>query len=154
MDASIHPSEQGTGAFSAFPFITEDEFEGACRAFLDRVRVGGRSKVGWSSIRLQVISSFSELRLSILLRLLLICQRPGPILKISQNLGGDLDPRLVDVLPRSPNPPDTLDPRLETCEEDSVCEQRTDPSSPHGRLTVMMSRKHSFVPPTRVKAYK
>lgn len=47
---------------SAFPFLTPEEFECACRAFLDRIDVlGNLDGVGWSSIRFvqQVAAAFS-----------------------------------------------------------------------------------------------
>ncbi|KAF7597417.1 hypothetical protein BBP40_003664 [Aspergillus hancockii] len=55
-------------SLSAFPFLTPEEFECACCAFLDRVHmVDNIDKEGWSSTRL-------------------VQQATGPILKISQSI--------------------------------------------------------------------
>ncbi|KKK18828.1 hypothetical protein ARAM_005216 [Aspergillus rambellii] len=65
--AAPPPLSSDLASLSTFPFLTPDEFQGACRAFLHRVHVVGLAKVGWLSIQLQAT---------------------GPILKISQSLGG------------------------------------------------------------------
>ncbi|KAE8163150.1 hypothetical protein BDV40DRAFT_263413 [Aspergillus tamarii] len=50
------------GVLSAFPLLTSEEFECACRAFLNRIHVlGNLDGVGWPSIRFvqQVAAAFS-----------------------------------------------------------------------------------------------
>ncbi|KAL3441148.1 hypothetical protein BJX65DRAFT_314099 [Aspergillus insuetus] len=86
------------GTLSVFPFLAHDEFESACRAFLDRVRTARSSIVQWSSIRLQ---------------------STGPILKISQTLLSS-DPSLSqhDASTSPLHSQGVYDPQLEACEED------------------------------------
>ncbi|KAL4985050.1 hypothetical protein BDW68DRAFT_189980 [Aspergillus falconensis] len=43
----------GQSVLSSFPYLTNDEFESGCRAFLHRVQVAGRLPKPWSSIRFQ-----------------------------------------------------------------------------------------------------
>ncbi|KAL4868761.1 hypothetical protein BDV12DRAFT_92399 [Aspergillus spectabilis] len=93
--AASHPWEQGT--LSSFPFLTVREFEGSCRAFMDRVHVAGKSTVGWSSIRLQ---------------------ETGPTLKISQYLDDGCKYPRDHVFTQSVDTEDTLDLQLEAWEED------------------------------------
>ncbi|KAL4913201.1 hypothetical protein BDW62DRAFT_220842 [Aspergillus aurantiobrunneus] len=94
----------GQGSLSCFPFLTIDEFEGACRAFLDRVHVAGTSAVGWSSIRFQ---------------------GTGPFLKISQNLSTGCRPLRDDALARPVDNEDSQDSQLEKWEEDPEAFMRT-----------------------------
>ncbi|PLB46983.1 autophagy-related protein Atg10 [Aspergillus steynii IBT 23096] len=79
---------------AAFPFLSPDEFHGACRALLARVHAVGPSAVGWSSIRLTR-------------------QPLGPVLDISRNLD-HVAMRHVDAVP-SVGPEDT---QLEATEQD------------------------------------
>ncbi|CEN61530.1 hypothetical protein ASPCAL08184 [Aspergillus calidoustus] len=93
--SSCLPSQ---GTLSVFPFLVHDEFESACRAFLDRVRTAGGSIVQWSSIRLQ---------------------STGPVLKISQTLLSSAPgPSQHDASAAPLHSPGVYDPQLEACEED------------------------------------
>ncbi|PYH94426.1 autophagy-related protein Atg10 [Aspergillus ellipticus CBS 707.79] len=56
------PSSQRT--LSAFPLVTAEEFDAACRAFLNRVHVVGDTVMGWSSIRLHNRTTSSILSIS------------------------------------------------------------------------------------------
>ncbi|KAH8422928.1 uncharacterized protein LDX57_000684 [Aspergillus melleus] len=57
----------------AFPSLSPEEFQDACRAFVARVHAVGTSTVGWSSIRLtQQVSLLND--------------SVGPVLKISRNI--------------------------------------------------------------------
>ncbi|KAL2864561.1 ATG3/ATG10 family protein [Aspergillus lucknowensis] len=94
----------GRGTLSIFPFLAEDEFEGACRALLDRVHAAGNANPGWSSIRLQ---------------------RNGPILKISQSFPRGSEDLQNDALAQPLDQQDAQDSRLEACEEDSEALVRT-----------------------------
>ncbi|OJJ29536.1 hypothetical protein ASPWEDRAFT_307331 [Aspergillus wentii DTO 134E9] len=47
-------SSSSLGTLSVFPLLSTDEFESACRAFLDRVDVLGiPDRLGWSSVRVE-----------------------------------------------------------------------------------------------------
>ncbi|KAK6838313.1 hypothetical protein RU639_000918 [Aspergillus parasiticus] len=82
---------------SAFPFLTSEEFECACRAFLDRIHVlGNLDGVGWSSIRF-------------------VQQATGPVLKISQSIHNTSIPYYDHALSGSV---DTEEPQVEICEDD------------------------------------
>ncbi|KAL4975774.1 hypothetical protein BDW66DRAFT_160223 [Aspergillus desertorum] len=87
------------GVLSSFPYLTNDEFESGCRAFLHRVQVTGRLPLPWSSIRFQT---------------------NGQILNICQKLNPG-----YDGLSRSVDMEDTPDSQLEAWEEDSEALIRT-----------------------------
>ncbi|KAL4737473.1 hypothetical protein BDV11DRAFT_206746 [Aspergillus similis] len=84
---------------SSFPYLTNDEFESGCRAFLHRVQVTSRLPMPWSSVRFQT---------------------NGQVLKICQILSPD-----YDGLARSVHTKDTPDLQLEAWEEDSEALIRT-----------------------------
>ncbi|KAL4940804.1 hypothetical protein BDV06DRAFT_14203 [Aspergillus oleicola] len=94
MTAGSQPS--GQGAAPSFPFLTNDDFESACRAFMDRVHVAGSLTSGWSSVRMQ---------------------EHGPILMISQCLDSPCNSLPDDALAQQGGIEDQ-DLELETCEED------------------------------------
>ncbi|KAJ0420696.1 hypothetical protein BJY00DRAFT_134407 [Aspergillus carlsbadensis] len=102
MAASSCLPNQGT--LTIFPFLAHDEFESACRAFLDRLRTARSSIVKWSSIRLQ---------------------STGPILKISQTLSSDPGLPQYDASVAPLNSQCVYDPQLEACEEDLEALVRT-----------------------------
>ncbi|KAL4776222.1 hypothetical protein BDW60DRAFT_224058 [Aspergillus nidulans var. acristatus] len=87
------------GVLSSFPYLTNDEFESGCRAFLHRVQVAGRLPMPWSSVRFQA---------------------NGQILKICQILSPDYGGPA-----RSLQTEDTADLQLEAWEEDSEALIRT-----------------------------
>ncbi|KAL2808680.1 hypothetical protein BJX63DRAFT_23487 [Aspergillus granulosus] len=95
---------QSQSALSVFPFLTDDEFESACRAFLERVHTARSSAMRWSSIRLQ---------------------STGPILKISQSLSSDPELFHHDALAMPIHTEGVDDTQLETCEEDPESLVRT-----------------------------
>ncbi|KAB8256256.1 autophagy-related protein Atg10 [Aspergillus pseudonomiae] len=81
---------------SAFPLLTPEEFECACRAFLDRIHVlGSLDGVGWSSIRF-------------------VQQATGAVLKISRSIHNSNTP-YYDTLSASV---DIEEPQVEICEDD------------------------------------
>ncbi|KAE8376841.1 autophagy-related protein Atg10 [Aspergillus bertholletiae] len=82
---------------SAFPLLTPEEFECACRAFLDRIHVlGNLDGAEWSSVRF-------------------VQQATGPILKISRSIHNPHAPSYDNILSASV---DTEEPQVETCEDD------------------------------------
>ncbi|KAL4812226.1 hypothetical protein BDW67DRAFT_129299 [Aspergillus spinulosporus] len=91
------------GVLSSFPYLTNDEFESGCRAFLHRVQATSRLPMPWSSVRYQT---------------------NGQILKICQVLSPD-----HDCSARPVHTGDTPDLQLETWEEDSEALIRTSNSS-------------------------
>ncbi|KAL4808567.1 hypothetical protein BDV18DRAFT_101764 [Aspergillus unguis] len=103
MDTGFCPLAQGNSALSIFPFLTHDEFESACRAFLARVQTAGKSAVAWSSIQFQ----------------------DGPNLKIIQNI--DFSPMSTqdDALVRPVDIEHPEDPQLNSWEEDPEAIIRT-----------------------------
>ncbi|KAL3457776.1 hypothetical protein BJX64DRAFT_292821 [Aspergillus heterothallicus] len=87
----------GQGPLSVFPFLADNEFESACRAFLDRVHAVKSSRLRWSSIRLQ---------------------SAGPILKISKSLTSGSNPQHgASAVPTHSE--GVCDQMLENREEDS-----------------------------------
>ncbi|KAL4783483.1 hypothetical protein BJX76DRAFT_255693 [Aspergillus varians] len=112
MATGSHPS--GQDALSSFPFLSNDEFEAACRAFLGRVHVAGMSTLAWSSIRVQ---------------------GTGPItLKISQSVKTCKSPHDGDALARPVEAEDIQVSNLESWEEDPEALVRT--SNKHAGLQV------------------
>ncbi|KAL6235148.1 hypothetical protein BDW75DRAFT_147370 [Aspergillus navahoensis] len=89
----------GQGVLSFFPYLTNDEFESGCRAFLHRIQVMGRLPVSWSSIQFQT---------------------NGQTLKICQILSPGYDSPV-----RSVDNEDTPNSQLEAWEEDSEVLIRT-----------------------------
>ncbi|KAL3430823.1 hypothetical protein BDV09DRAFT_188926 [Aspergillus tetrazonus] len=87
------------GVLASFPYLTNDEFESGCRAFLHRVQLTGRLPMQWSSVRFQT---------------------NGQILKICQILSPDYNGPA-----RSLQTEDTADLQLEAWEEDSEALIRT-----------------------------
>ncbi|KAB8230666.1 autophagy-related protein Atg10 [Aspergillus alliaceus] len=85
-------------SLSTFPFLTPEEFECACRAFLNRIHVlGNRDRMGWLSTRL-------------------VQQATGPILKISQNIRSNSARHYNNILSRSVV--EIEEPQVEVCEDD------------------------------------
>ncbi|KAL4996846.1 hypothetical protein BDV10DRAFT_195624 [Aspergillus recurvatus] len=89
----------GQGVLSSFPYLTNDEFESGCRAFLHRVQVIGTLPMPWLSIRFQT---------------------NGQTLKICQILKTGYDSPA-----RSVNNEDAADSQLEAWEEDPEALIRT-----------------------------
>ncbi|KAI9039074.1 ATG3/ATG10 family protein [Aspergillus affinis] len=89
----------------AFPSLSPEDFQHACRAFLARVHAVGTSTVGWSSIRLTH---------PVYLALSLLRHDPvGPVLKISRNID-HAGMRQCDTA----SPVDPEDTQLEATEDD------------------------------------
>ncbi|KAE8147034.1 autophagy-related protein Atg10 [Aspergillus avenaceus] len=100
------PSLSDQIPLSTFPFLTLQEFECACRAFLNRIHVLGLEGVRWSSAR------FAQ-------------QATGPVLKISRSICKS-SIRHYNILPGSVA---TAEPQVEICEDDPEALIRTpDPS--------------------------
>ncbi|KAL4797361.1 hypothetical protein BDV19DRAFT_61735 [Aspergillus venezuelensis] len=104
----------GQDTLSSFPFLTNDEFKSACRAFLNRVYAAGSLAAGWSSIRFQ---------------------EHEPVLTISQCFESDpCNPSPDDAYAQLSSAKDDHVSDLEACEEDPECFIRTFDKS--GRLQV------------------
>ncbi|THC95945.1 hypothetical protein EYZ11_004587 [Aspergillus tanneri] len=102
-------------SLSVCPFLTREEFECACRAFLDRVHLLGLSAVGWSSIQLvhQVVVSLLSIYVFPAAVGQMEIPATGPILKLSRSIDN------VDIHQYNATPAvDTTEPRLEASEDD------------------------------------
>ncbi|KAA8652266.1 ATG3/ATG10 family protein [Aspergillus tanneri] len=109
-------------SLSVCPFLTREEFECACRAFLDRVHLLGLSAVGWSSIQLvhQVVVSLLSIYVFPAAVGQMEIPATGPILKLSRSIDN------VDIHQYNATPAvDTTEPRLEASEDDPEALVRT-----------------------------